>query len=97
MYILGTVLKCIVGTVSMHKSYNLYARYHFSRSQVVESLQQLNARRLAAAGRADERDFLSGREREVERLEHADLLSRRVAELGVLEADVAVDALLNKL
>ncbi len=63
--------------------------------KIVESLKELDAGRLAAAGRADERDLLSGREREVEWLQHIHLLAGRVAKFGVLEPDVALHAILQ--
>ena len=74
-----------------------WVRYHFSRVQVVEPLQQLNAGRLPASRRSNEGDLLSGCQGEVEGLEDGDLLPGRVAELGVLEADVAVDAFLREI
>ena len=65
--------------------------------QVVEPLKELNAGRLAAAGGPDEGDLLARRERQVQRLEDADLLSGRVAKVGVLEPDVPVNPILKYL
>jgi hypothetical protein len=65
--------------------------------QVIKSLQELNAGRLATAGGADEGDLLARRERQVQGLEDADLLSGRVAEVCILESDVSVNSILKYL
>ncbi len=71
--------------------------HHFSGMQVIKSLQELNAGRLATAGGADEGDLLARRERQVQGLEDADLLSGRVAEVCILESDVSVNSILKYL
>ena len=56
---------------------------------VVEAQQQVDDRRLAGAGAADEADLLARADVQVELVDHAALLA--VVEADVVEADVALD------
>ena len=56
---------------------------------IVEALEELHARRLAAAGAADERDRLAGLDLDAERVERVDLRPRRISERHVAELDGA--------
>lgn len=60
-----------------------------SRERVIEPLNKLDRRALAASRRADECDIRARLDGQVEAAEHPHAGARRVAEVDVLEADLA--------
>ena len=64
---------------------------HRTLDRVVETLQQLHARRLAAAGRADERHRLAGFDLEVDAVEERDIGPRRIVEWHGAKLDVTIE------
>ena len=62
-------------------------------SRIVEALEELNARRLAASRRADQSDRLTGRDCQAQIVERSYLGSRRIAERDTAKLDVTAHLL----